>query len=51
MHRAVSAEFLKAWQAFADRVADAAQVPAALVMRVWPSPTHGAIQTGRTIPT
>ena len=36
MHRAVSAEFLKAWQAFADRVADAAQVPAALVMRVWP---------------
>lgn len=36
MHRSVSADLLEEWQGFANRVAEAARVPAALVMRVWP---------------
>lgn len=36
MHRTVTPAMLETWQGLANRVAAAAQVPAALVMRVWP---------------
>ena len=36
MSKLVPADMLKEWQDLADRVADAAKISAALVMRVWP---------------
>lgn len=36
MVKTVSPDWLKEWQELANRAAEAAQVPAALVMRVWP---------------